>query len=221
MTQHDSPKVGANITLLAKNNGRIQAQFHSVLGEDWTIAFKAEDLDWLYSVESVELNFIMNNQVCIAQAGLGGLDTRLGRCVLVNIHSLKSRPLRGQERVGADLSCAIILREKSGASSDYISSRQNSVSDISRSGAMLSTSRELDASRGILLLFALEGHPDLEPPNDRLFVAGRIVRNVSSNQSMYQYHYGIQFLDIPPGFFEMLSSYVEYLKSKEKNSARV
>lgn len=220
MSQHDCPKQGANVTLIATDGQRVHGQFISTLGADWNIAFKAADLDWLYSLEKVEINFIMNYEVCNARADLGAIDAGAGRCMLVNIHDLKSRPLRGQERVNVDLNCAMILRDDSGKSSDYINSRQNSVSNISRTGAMLSTNRELDASRGILLLFALDGHPDLEPPDHRMFVSGRIVREVETNQSSYSYHYGVQFSQLPPDFFEMLSSYVEYLKSVKMNKGK-
>ena len=156
----------------------------------------------------------MNFQVCNAVAQISGVDANTGRCLLVNIAGLKSRPLRGQERVDVDLNCAVILQTQDGVSTDYMHSRQNSVSNISRTGALLSTNRMLDANRQLLLLFALDGHPDLEPPDHRLFVSGQIVREAKADSDMntFSYHYGIQFSALPPDFFEMLSAYVDHIK---------
>jgi hypothetical protein len=218
MSQFNSPKPGANITLIADNGERVQGQFISALADDWNVGIKKTDIDWLYTVSGVEMNFIMNFQVCNAKAEISGVDVKSGRCLLVNISDLKSRPLRGQERVDVDLNCAVILKDKEGGGTDYINSRQNSVSNISRTGAMLSTNRELDASRDLLLLFALDGHPDLTPPDHRIFITGRIVREIDE-KSDYTHHYGILFSSLPPGFFDMLSSYVDFVKSAKKRGA--
>ena len=213
MSQFESPKPGANITIISKDAQRIHGQFISTLAGDWNVGVKAADIDWLYTVAQVEINFIMNFEVCNATAEISGVDANTGRCLLVNIQNLKSRPLRGQERVEVNLNCAAILQDKDGSGTEYINSRQNSLSNISRTGALLSTNREIDASRDLLLLFALDGHPDLEPPDHRLFVSGRIVREAGSNGSNYAFHYGVQFSALPPDFFTMLSSYVDYIKS--------
>ena len=82
MAEKQSPKAGANITLIARDSGqRVQGQFAAVLGADWQVTIKKADVPWFYRVSMVELNFIMHGQVCTAKAEVGAawLKTEEGR----------------------------------------------------------------------------------------------------------------------------------------------
>lgn len=199
-------KSGSNITVVTPKGVRITSHFISALGDDWNIAVAAAEMRFLIGLENVDLTFIVDDEVCDASAELVGVDAVSGRAILTSIRKVQNRPLRNQTRIDVNLPCGLILYNQELNGSSYINSRQNYLSNISHTGALLNTQRKLAVDKKILLLLSLKSSAQTQ--QQRLLVPGFIARQVNNDRRALRYQYGVLFTSIAPHFAAQLAAYI-------------
>jgi hypothetical protein len=206
------PKKNANITISNKSGKKVQAKFHHGVNGRWTLAFGIAKVELMASFEDVELGFICDEQIYSAKARVTAVNSSVGSCVIDNINDYISRPLRGENRIDVHLPCSVIVRDDQDTRSIFIDKQKNQISNLSCTGALLSTSAFQKSGSSLLLLFALDVHLDLEPIVQRMYMRGTIVREQGNIASSFAHHYGIRFGNTNPSFEHLLKTFLEYKK---------
>lgn len=208
---HVQPNKNANVTVTSKKNRKVQAKFHHGVSGRWTLAFGIAEVELMSSLDNVELSFISGEQTYSAKARITGVNSAIGSCIVDNIHEYNSRPLRGDDRIDVQLPCSVIARDDRG-SSNFIDRQRNQITNLSCSGALLSTSIAHKNGSSLLLLFSLDVHLDLEPSSHRMYMRGTIVREQENMDSSFSYHYGFHFVNTNPSSEHLLKVFLEYEK---------
>ncbi len=206
------PKKNANVTITSADGARIQTRFHHAVNGRWTLAFNVTKAQLMTSFDVVEINFIFDEHIYTAKANVSGVNSSIGSCFIDSIQEYQSRPLRGEDRIAVSLPCSIITKDKITSRSTFIDNRQNIISNLSYTGALLSTNMLSGNGNSLLMLFALDIHAELDPALHRMYIRGHIVREQENSKSPFAHHYGIQFGNTNPSFQHLLKTYLENMK---------
>lgn len=208
-----TPPISGNVTIAGNPQQRVHARYHHSVAGHWSLDIDKADIELLYQFSSVEITFIAEQLIYSCHAQVGAINAAGGSVLLSEIEPISSRPLRSQERVAVDLSCAVIMRDGDKSTKHYLDSGKNVIANISESGALLSTREPLAMGQGLLLLFSL-----LEGDNEegRVYMSGKVVREQRGVSNGFQHHYGVEFGHLCPAYFQLLKDFIQHQQRSQR-----